>query len=89
MEWRNYLLALVACAAVVAGTALIALPLKGLSQPLTFGLDRGPGAEQERQIEQTCVDSAVYQGFKPGPPGFDHDVLRCENSARAAALGGD
>ena len=66
---------------MIVGTALIALPLKGLSQPLNFGQDD----DQERQIEQTCTDSAIYQGFKPGKPGFNHDVLECENAARARA----
>ena len=82
LEWKNYLLALAACAAVIAGTALIMLPMRGLSEPLSFG----PNEEEQRQIEQTCVEGAIDRGIQASDRGFTHEVLHCEKAAGGARV---
>jgi hypothetical protein len=70
---------------VLAGLVTVFLILRGFAS-LAVGTEIGPEGglsdQQERQIERTCTDSAIYQGFKPGQPGFAQDVASCERRAR-------
>ncbi len=83
---REHLLAVAICGLIIAATFLFTSMLRSMDEFATNGPFGPRHTDQELQrINQTCVDSARYQGLDPGSDAFTRDVADCERSAKASS----